>query len=259
MESFDCNKMNHVFNVINLASERKSNNFEPTQYINEFFSDHAKEAFLNGKISLKVHGECCLLAINKNKWIFLMRREIRKKLPEEPIIFEKLKEIDDLPKSFFVTTPHGSNHLTSEILNRTYMLEYLHPDSKLGKGTYKVIENGIDQNLIPKPEESKDNYISVEWVGNKHQGNVDDIKADHGLYIHGSTEININERTFENMQLFFQKECIEGFVFEHPTTKERFKCRADMFNASLFEKMDKNNKNKKNPKQFTSIKPNIII
>jgi hypothetical protein len=132
--------------------------------------------------------------------------------------------------------------------------------SHQGPDAYAAIAVGLTCGALPDPNDPNDStnchfHISVEWVGRKHQGNMDNLDADHGLYVHGSSVVDLPERSWEAMQTMAQTVSIEGVVFYDAVFGERFKLRFGNFGDSLFKK------NCKLPVsgESTSLKPNVIV
>lgn len=228
------------------------------KYEDGFANAAAERCFHNPAtiVSLKVHGECgLLLKTRKNErfeWIFATRYDTRgqKDPPNDAI---------PLPSD----SPHPNTYEEHQ-----YWLIPLDPHLITGKGkrktavgadTYGAIAAGVACGAIPDPNApDAPDYISVEWVGRKHQGNVDCIDADHALTIHGSTMVNHLlplPRSRSQVEALARTESIEGLVLYDPDTTERFKIRLDMFPDSCFVR------NCKLPltKETTSIKPNVIM
>ena len=90
--------------------------------------------------------------------------------------------------------------------------------------------------MIPDPNgDDCPNFITAEWVGKKHQSNMDNILVDHAIVLHGTTKIEI-PRTFKEIEELAKVFSIEGVVLTSNRTGERFKIRFDMFQDSLWRK-----------------------
>jgi hypothetical protein len=103
----------------------------------------------------------------------------------------------------------------------------------VGRDTYGAIAAGVAKGAIPDPNQQNEtpSFISVEWIGRKHQGNIDGIEADHAIYLHGSTRLNHllpYPRSRAQVEHLAATEAIEGLVLYDPDTTERFKIRFDM-------------------------------
>mmetsp|Transcript_14246 Transcript_14246/g.23587 ORF Transcript_14246/g.23587 Transcript_14246/m.23587 type:complete len:263 (-) Transcript_14246:62-850(-) len=247
MVSFNGGKMDHVFCI-------KEGAYEPA-----FTCEAAQRCFEdpNSVASLKVHGECCLLVSREKpesegaefEWIFATRYDAKQKpLPEDAI-----------------PVPHGSQPATFQ--KHSYCFLPLPKDKVVGKGkrkshqgpdTYAAIAAGVASGALPDPNDDAITcppHITVEWVGRKHQGNTDHVEADHGLYVHGSTVVDVPERSWEAAQRMAQAVSIEGVVFYDTVTGERFKLRFDNFSDSLFAKKCK----QPITEETTSLKPKVIV
>jgi len=264
---FNGGKMNHIF--------KPNRGF----YDEEFACDDAKRCFENPNnpfVSLKVHGECCLLfkkpAINDEEgdgtsgaagaadiegddkcryyeWIFATRHDTHGRPPPEGAI----------------PIPEGIQ--PAEFEKHTYCFIPLEKDKVVGKGskksfvgkeTYQAIANGVRDGQIPDPNSSEaPDFVSVEWLGRKHQGNIDNIDADHALYVHGSTLLPAEQipRTREAAEKMARELSIEGLVYYDEKTGERFKLRFDMLPDSLFKKKCKETITS----ETTAIKPKVIF
>jgi hypothetical protein len=173
----------------------------------------------------------------------------------------------------------------------TYCFTPLDKDAVVGKGskrsyvgrdTYAAIAAGVKNGNLPDPNNNESggircpDFVTVEWIGRKHQGNVDCLDVDHALYVHGSTVVTDFPpvpRTREQVAAMVATSSnsagdsgggswsMEGVVLYWPVTGERFKLRFDMLVPdSLFAQHMK----KKSSEAlavtpaFTSIKPKVI-
>lgn len=232
--------MNHVF-----AKDEKY--YQPT-----FTCEAAQRCFEDPSsiASLKVHGECCLLSRggeNNNEWIFCTRYDAKEKpLPDNA-----------------VHVPDGAH--PAKFQNHSYCFLPLDKDLIVGKGkrktrpgpdTYASIAHGAANGDIPDPSDDDcPAHITVEWVGRKHQGNVDNLDVDHGIYVHGSTIVDLPERTFEAVQKMAQTISIEGVILFDAISGERFKLRFDCFPESVFAK----NCKQAVTAETTTIKPKVMV
>lgn len=226
MVPFNGGKMNHIFTP------------GKGVYEETFSCEAARRCFqdIGGTISLKVHGECCLLikqakSDDEFEWIFCTRYDSKDKSP---------------PREAFAV-PAGVHPAKYD--NHTYCFIPLDRNKVTGKGskttnvgpeTYSAIAAGVARGEIPDPNDPDcPNHITVEWVGRKHQGNIDGIDADHALYIHGSVVVDVPVRTREAVERMAQSIAIEGLVLYDRVTGERFKVRFDMFRGSSFSRNSK--------------------
>jgi hypothetical protein len=248
-EPFNGGKMNHVF-----VPERGS-------YKNEFTSEEAERCFkdISTSVTLKVDGECACLVktyyYTEFRWEFYRRQDNVKDIDPGTVEMPLFNGVQ--PSSFqkhnysLVSLP--KNHVTGKGGKR----------SEPGPETYAAIQKGMDECLIPDPNHPKcPNHITVEWVGRKHQSNMDNLPCDHAIAIHGFTKLVLpGERTYENMAQLATEMSIEGVVFESRKTGERFKLRFDMFPNSLWKQRKKAvcGKNKiAVTDEATTVKPMII-
>ena len=231
-------------------------------YKNEFTSQEAERCFkdLSTSVTLKVDGECaCLVKTcyddSEFRWDFYRRRDNIKDI--EHGTYQRPLFPGVQPSSY------KKHNYSLVSLPRNYVTGKGNKHSEPGPETYAAIQNGIDKCLIPNPNDPKcPNFITVEWVGRKHQANMDNTPCDHAIAIHGSTKIVIpGERTYENIARLTTEMSIEGVVFESNKTGERFKLRFDMFPNSLWKQRKKAvcGKNKiAVTDKVTTIKPEII-
>lgn len=218
MASFNCGKMTHIFEAANVGKQYR--------YSDVFTSEDAKYAFLNSKMKLKVHGECCCLVKDDGKYQFYMRRDNHR--GTTPCI--------PLPTGLHTDT------YTSGTKAHHYTLVHLLPDTKTrnstpGPSTYAAIRQGISNGVLPDPaiDQSPD-HISCEWMGIKHQGNSENFKHDHVIVPHHSlpTVAQNVPRTFQAMEDYAGVTNIEGAVLtgEHG---RRYKLRFDMFKNNAWK------------------------
>jgi hypothetical protein len=238
---FNGGKINHIFSCTKGL------------YEDSFSSQAAKRCFENPAsiVSLKVHGECCLLKRQEQSdgnfvWTFFTRFDTKgKALPTNSI---------HLPSG--VQPASYENHLYCFIpLEKSKVVGKGSKKSFVGHETYSAIDEGVSSGDIPDANGSNcPDFITVEWVGKKHQGNIDNLTVDHGLYIHGSLILDIPMRSYESMKKMAQTLSIEGLIFYDVENGERFKVRFDMFENSMFTI------NCKLPigPETTTIKPKVI-
>ena len=266
--SFNGGKMSHVF----VPGKGR--------YEEGFTSDTAKRCFedTSSIVSLKVHGECCILvrrpitqdpnmsfidtegsACPVYEWIFGTRLDTKGKSPPE----------NHIPVP---TQEHTSDRGEAKLLHpavfqkHTYCFVPLDKDLVVGKGgkktkpgpdTYAAIDAGVKSGALPDPNaDNAPDYITVEWIGRKHQGNMDCLDVDHAITIHGSTVVPIPVRTRAAIEQMAREVSIEGLVFQDRESGERFKLRFDMMvDDSLFAMRTKQ---RVSTPESTSIKPSII-
>ena len=182
----------------------------------------ALAALRGGHCYLKVHGEAAALTYEEDDVVtlrFLRRRDLRAE-----------------PTDGFVPMPDGANpsvvhgaraHFYAyEVLPRTAATK---KDASLGSDTYAAAEMAAlctDQS----------GHITVEWVGAKHQGNIDDYPFKHGVVVHSECELagEHTPRTWEALVRFAQTWDVEGLVYQHPVTGKYFKFRFDALPGALF-------------------------
>jgi hypothetical protein len=248
---FNGGKMNHIF-----VPERGN-------YKNEFTSEEAERCFkdLSTSVTLKVDGECACLVKTydhseyKFRWDFYRRRDNVKDIDpgtKQIPLFSGIQP-DSFQKHNYSLVSLPKNHITGKGSNR----------SEPGHETYAAIQKGIDECIIPNPNDINcPNFITVEWVGRKHQANMDNVPHDHAIAVHGYTRVVLfGERTYENISQLATEMSIEGVIFESNKTGERFKLRFDMFPNSLWKQRYKLvcGKNKiAVTNEVTTIKPMII-
>lgn len=219
---FNCGKMNSILVPGKGKYEGKD----------MFTSEIAQRALLTGTAYLKVHGECSMLVKQDDQWMFYMRRD-------------NYKGDDDQ-----IGIPDGVQ--PASYGKHNYSLVLLDPKSKFGVETYQAIEHGVRRELIPDPTLSDSpDYLSVEWVGKKHQGNVDGVPVDHGLVVHSSCIFEDPPRDIDTLYQMATEVAIEGLIYQDPETGERFKFRFDMCPDSKFKKLKRNS-------DITDIRPTVI-
>jgi len=209
---FNGGKMNHIWKSVK------------GKYINEYTCENAKKCFENTETiaTLKVDGECAAIirhkvSVEKWEWLFYRRQDNYKGNDEN------------------IPLPDGTQPASFEKHN--YSFVFVPKDLETGKGkrksypgrdTYIAIKNAVNTGGLPSANKSKADFITIEWVGKKHQLNRDDCHEDHGVVIHGDTIIDIPDRTFETLSEMAQNTCIEGIVLI-AENGERFKIRFNMF------------------------------
>jgi len=266
---FNGGKMNHIF--------------QPGRghYEEGFASPAAQRCFEdpNSIATLKVHGECCLLVKQRP----VMTRTTNDVVEGEPAEQQQQQEqdfewifctrLDTKGKPFppnHVPVPDdgtGVQQQPAVFGKHTYCFVPLPPHYVVGKGektsrpgpdTYGAIRAGIAAGALPDPNDpTAPDFITVEWIGKKHQGNMDCLEVDHAITVHGSTIVDIPVRTRAAVEEMARTVSIEGVVFQDGETGERFKLRFDMLDDnSLFAERSKQ---KVSTPDSTSIKPNVIV
>eukprot|EP00055_Hartaetosiga_balthica_P010615 m.45868 g.45868 ORF g.45868 m.45868 type:complete len:267 (-) comp7238_c0_seq1:1382-2182(-) len=248
---FNGGKMNHIF---------KQN--EKFLYVNEFTCEAAERCFkdMRAKVTLKVDGECAMLKrgqaeapVDDNadsnaqlkKWIFY-RRQDNYKGEEESIPVPEGPQPGSFQSHNYSFVPLGATLVTGKGKKKSFV----------GEDTYAAIDVGVTAGLIPDPnDDSAQEFITVEWVGQKHQLNMDFCPAHHGIVVHGTTPVKV-PRTFEEVAEMAATCAIEGVVFEDGETGERFKLKFTSFQPSLFNLHKR--KHKPTTGISTTIKPTII-
>lgn len=229
--------MNHVFTP------------EKGYYGAGFASAQAQRCFEDPRsiATLKVHGECCML----------MKQPIRMRDQNEENEEEDLKKTETEQQQvyewIFCTRldtrgkPYPENHIPIPFVSgiqppvfqkHSYCFIPLPKDLVSGKGskktcpgpdTYGAIRAGVESGALPDPNgNNSPDFVSVEWIGKKHQGNVDCLVVDHAITVHGSTVVDIPERSRSFVESMARNVSIEGVVFQSLDTGERFKLRFDM-------------------------------
>ena len=151
-------------------------------YTNEFLSDESTETFLDGKALLKVDGECTALhrelENDKYAWAFYRRQDnykgncITQKLPSG----HQLDTYDQGGKSHNYCFLHMPEDYTTGKGTKK---------SEVGKQTYACITKAVENGNLPDPNKTDcPEWITCEWVGYKHQSNMDGVPYDHALIPH---------------------------------------------------------------------------
>eukprot|EP00056_Hartaetosiga_gracilis_P005396 m.84292 g.84292 ORF g.84292 m.84292 type:complete len:280 (+) comp12153_c1_seq2:145-984(+) len=258
--AFNGGKMNHIF---------KQTQEGKRLYVNEFTCEAAERCFNdpNATVTLKVDGECAMLKRvkviddhpseedgddqikNDNttsfKWVFYRRQDNFKGEGETTPIPDGAQ-----PAHFeghnYCFIPLDENLVTGKGKRKSFV----------GVDTNAAIRVGVSAGLIPDPNNtSSPKFITVEWVGQKHQQNMDFCPSHHGIVVHGTTPIEV-PRSFEEVAEMAKTCAIEGGVFEDKASGERFKLRFDLFEGSLFKQHKRTHK--PTTSETTTIKPTII-
>jgi hypothetical protein len=244
---FNGGKMNHIWTP------------GKGRYESTFANAAAERCFANPRtiISLKVHGECAVLLktpiVPQPSSAAALEQEEDRQPPPAKTLYEwtfatrydtrgkKDPPAGAIPLPVWSTTGMMIGSQPAVYGDHHYWLLPLDPNLIVGKGqkktyvgrdTYGAIAAGVASGDIPDPNDSiAPPFLSVEWVGRKHQGNVDCIDADHAICVHGSTVLSHLlplPRSLSQVEALAQTESIEGLVLYDPDTSERFKIRFDM-------------------------------
>jgi hypothetical protein len=207
---------------------------ETNTYKNKFTSADAERVFNDPDtyISLKVDGENAAVMCRKAGEL-----EFRQRI-------DNPKSLDGL-----VNIPDGKN--PAEYGGHHYYYRLIQPDLVTGKGKrksrvgpdiYDAIAKGQELKLFPqKPEVGY--FRSVELVGDKHQKNVDGYPCQHALVFHGMNEMRDFPREFDKIAEIAKTEVYEGVVLMN--RDKCYKIRLDLFPDSLFKKLQKSKKGKR--------------
>ena len=221
MFDFNGGKLYHVFET---ESEGRD-----LRYIDKFLSDEAKEAFTKGVGILKVDGECSAIHKEDEKWKFYVRRDN----------FKGQGKILPLPEGKQLDTydqggkPH---HYRFLYLSPEFTTGKGHRKSDVGKEIYACIAKGVEEGNLPNPSDSDaPEWITCELVGTKHQTNMDGVPCEHALVPHYYPFLpHVQVTSFEHFVDMAKTVCIEGVVFQHPTTRTRFKLRFNMMEQNMW-------------------------
>lgn len=233
MSRFNLGKLYHVYKT----TKRVDSN--DLVYTGEYLNDETRSLMNdpNTTAELKVDGEATMIVkqVHKyggyqltedtwyNPWQFY-RRQDNYRGPCMSIPLPAGKQ----PDTYNQGKPHH------------YRLLWVDPESgtskqnKMAQETYAIIRKAAELGILPKlSDKGSTPFISCEWVGKKHQLNLDGIPYDHALVPHlpEFTGITNFPRTFDGLQRFFEEHVVEGLVLQHPSGT-RYKIRADMFPTS---------------------------
>jgi len=221
--AFNGGKLYHIF-----EAERSEDGFYG--YTPTFTSDTAKEALEMGDIHLKVDGENTMIKRENDAWNFYRRQDNYK------------------GKEVTIPLPDGLQpaHYSQGGKPHNYSYLYVPRDLTTGKGkrrsfpgpdTYAAIQKGVELGLLPDP--TSDNcpeFITCEWMGRKHQKNMDGITVDHALVPHIDPFVPALYRGLITLDIFSEcarSQLLEGFIFKHPNGT-MFKLRTDMVKGNLW-------------------------
>ena len=226
-ESIQGGKLEHIFEY----SKKDGKNLYD---FNKFNSELAKEAFYDGKWTLKFHGANGFITKKDNIVKIWERRDLLNK----PL--SSLKN-EYLELSSFITNPYYKKIILPEYYESNekkhhYVFIKVEENSKMGKKLYpRMIE--LLKNF--------DNFCqSIEIVGQKVQGNADQFYwngiKDHsyGVIFHSSIEIFLPNLNFNKLQELAETTKIEGWVIYHKGSA--FKLRTNMITSNpAFSNKDK--------------------
>ena len=105
-----------------------------------------------------------------------------------------------------------------------------------GPDTYAAIDLAVKMELLPDPTDNNaPDWITCEWVGTKHQKNMDGVPCEHALIPHLEPFVPTLEfTTLKEFQELVCKECFEGVVIIH-SDGTRYKMRSDMAGECVWE------------------------
>jgi len=219
LDSIQGGKLNHMFNYSNVSGE----NFYTK---NDFVSDEAKEAFHNGKWTIKFHGSNGFIIKDNGKLELWERRDIKNKNIDE--INEVCINIDSINNSEHYKKTILPSEYNSNEKKHKYIFVKVDEKSKKGKVLYcrmlKLLEN------------TKTMYQSIEYVGKKIQGNEKQFNwgtnenKNYGIVFHSSVESIITENNFDKIIEIAKKWRIEGWVIYHEG--KAWKVRTNMLVSS---------------------------
>ena len=243
---FNCGKLYHIATIKDGIK---------ACYTDDYISDHARKAMEVGIAHLKVDGECTSIHREQRTdgtwWWRFYRRQDNYKGTEEVMALPDGMQPD-------IYTGGGKPH--------HYVLLPVSPDLTTGKGkrrsapgpdTYAAIAKGVEIGMLPDPASSDaPEWISCEWIGTKHQSNVDGVPFDHGLVPHCEPFTpRIECTSLADFSELAREECIEGLVYLHPDGT-RYKMRCNMVNNNKWDSEIK----KKKPADpgVTTIRPKVL-
>jgi hypothetical protein len=200
------------------------------------------------------------------EWTFWTRYDSHGKKDPPPGAIP-LPVYDDNDDNAIQPAVYQDHHYWLVPLDRNFVTGKGKRQTLVGPDTYGAIAAGVASGDIPDANDpNAPPYISVEWIGQKHQGNIDQCTtADHAICLHGQVVLNhwfpLPQRSRHQIEtLATTTLSIEGLVLYDPDTGERFKIRFDMFPNSLFARRQRNNTKTTIPTiETTSIKPKAIV
>lgn len=188
----------------------------------DFGSLEAEEAFRQGKCTLKVHGECACLFRIDGEWKLFQRFDVGSKLG---------LDVTKTPEGCFAL-PQGTQAsvYTEGGKPHHYFFKECDPKAKATIATLERVKAAADAGRFFSPSSADSPYfVTFEWIGKKHQANVDALPIEHAVHPHGSVQVDFpfEERTVATVVRLAKEMPIEGLVFQHPVSKALFKMRFD--------------------------------
>lgn len=219
-ESIQGGKMGHIFEY-SIKDGKNLYDF------NKFSSELAKQAFHDGKWTIKFHGANGFLTKEDN----IVKIWERRDLLDKPL--SSLQNIEYLELSSFITNPNYKKTILPEFYESNkkkhhYVFIKVQENSKMGKKLYPRITELL---------ENLDNFCqSIEFVGQKIQANSKQFYwngiKDHsyGVIFHSSIETFVPKLSFEKLQEIAETIKIEGWVIYHKGSA--FKLRTNMITSN---------------------------
>jgi hypothetical protein len=227
---FNGGKLEHVF-----KTKKDGRN---VQYIPEFTSPEAKACFEDeGTVwFLKVHGENGMLVADEDKgaWVVYLRRDNYK--PSSPDVRTMPLPPGQQPDTY--SSGVKEHHYIYVRLEDAIQAKPSKKE-KVVNETLAAVRNAVEAGFIPSVEtamERNTKYISFEWIGKKHQGNVYGLECDHAIAPHHLQFImRAGKATFEAIADSAKREQMEGVVLKSKTGKY-YKIRYGNFPDSAWAK-----------------------
>lgn len=190
-------------------------------YVDKFTSADALVALRAGVKQLKVDGECSALHREDGEWAFYRRQD----------------NYSGAEKTLDIAEGKQSAHYNQGGKEHNYSWLRASPQWTTGKGkrasspgpdTYAAIKLAVEQGHLPDPtQDDCPEWITCEWVGIKHQNNMDGVPYEHALVPHMEPFVpNLKLKSLQEFHDMVRKECFEGIVIVHPNGT-RFKLRSD--------------------------------
>lgn len=204
--------------------------------------------------TVKVDGENAMLMRERDEedktkwtWNFYYRQD-------NPKSMEGLKPLPEGAQP----DVYESHHYFYRKLDRDLVTGKGKKKTSPGPDTYAAIQKAVDilGYLSDPNDEDCPDYVPCEWIGTKHQKNVDGYSCEHGIALHGFMSIENFPRTAEEIAKLAKTECYEGVVAMNPKTHRCYKIRLDMFPDSRFKKEKGNKKDKTT--QITTLRSAIF-
>lgn len=244
--NFNGGKLYHIFKTISIGKKMF--------YTNEYLSEESQEAFEKGKALLKVDGECAVLHRelddNKYKWIFY-RRQDNYKGNDRILSLPNGKQSDKYDQG-------GKNHYYQFLkISENYATGKGKNKSEVGKIVYQSIKKGVEGGYLPDPKINNcPEWITCEWVGSKHQTNIDGIPYEHGIVPHYEPFVpKIEIKSMEKFMEISKEKYFEGVVIQHPNGI-RYKLRCNMISEK--NKCERTDKRKNTDPGATDIRPKVL-